>query len=146
MEMSIFLNLVKSDLAALSHLGGPELESAVERLTDPFALALRTRLLEAFGNLAAELNIDMQGGQVDLRLDGDSVALTFVPETEVVRESREELDARVTLRMPEPLKSRMESAAAADRVSVNSWLLHVIEGRSGSIGSSSRQLRGRGKS
>jgi hypothetical protein len=146
MEMSSLMSQIRIDLGALGQLGGPDLETAVERLAEPFELALRTRLIAAFGQLAAELNIDIPGGHVDLRLDGDSVSLAYVSNTEVVRESREGLDARVTLRMPEPLKSRMESAAAADRVSVNSWLLHLIEGRSAMGFHSSRQLRGRGKS
>ncbi|HUW77595.1 MAG TPA: hypothetical protein VMV52_02455 [Candidatus Nanopelagicaceae bacterium] len=143
------MSQIRLDLGALGHLGGPDLEQAVERLAEPFELALKTRLLETFTLLVGELNIDLPDGRVDVRLDGDSVSLVFLANPEVptqVRESREELDARVTLRMPEPLKLRMESAAASDRVSVNSWLLQVIEGRSATGSHSSRQLRGRGKS
>jgi len=118
----------------------------VERLADPFELVLRARLLEAISVLAAELNIEILDGRVEMRMDGDSVSLTFLPEKETVRETQQELDARVTLRMPEPLKSRMEIAAAADSVSVNTWLLRLIERRSAADRQSSRQLRGRGKS
>ena len=140
------MSQIRVDLASLGHLGGPDLEGAVERLADPFELVLRARLLEAISVLAAELNIEILDGRVEMRMDGDSVSLTFLPEKETVRETQQELDARVTLRMPEPLKSRMEIAAAADSVSVNTWLLRLIERRSAADRQSSRQLRGRGKS
>jgi hypothetical protein len=34
--------------------------------------------------------------------------------------------ARITLRLPEPLKAQVEIAAAAEGVSVNSWLVRAI--------------------
>ncbi len=140
------MSQIRVDLAALGHLGGPDLEGAVERLADPFELALRARLLEVISLLTAELNVEIPDGRVEMRLDVDSVLLTFVPDKETVREAQQELDARVTLRMPESLKSRMESAAAADSVSVNTWLLRLIERRSAADKQSSRQLRGHGRS
>jgi hypothetical protein len=146
MEMSTFLDQVRLDLGSLGRLGGPDLETAVERVAEPFELTLRNRLLDALAVVASELNIDLPGGHVEVRLDADSVSLAFVQEPQFIRESREELDSRVTLRIPEPLKNRMESAAAAEHVSVNSWLLHLIEGRSATRYKSTRQLRGQGKS
>jgi predicted HicB family RNase H-like nuclease len=146
MEMSGFTDQVRLDLGTLGRLGGPDVETAVERVVEPFELTLRNRFLDALTVMASELNIDLPGGHVEVRVDADSVALAYVQEQQSIRETREELDSRVTLRIPEPLKNRMESAAAADHVSVNSWLLHLIEGRSASGYKSTRQLQGRGKS
>ena len=146
MEMSGFVDQVLLDLGTLGRLGGPDLEASVERVAEPFELTLRNRFLDALAVIASELNIDLPGGHLEVRLDADSVSLAYVQEQQFIRETREELDSRVTLRIPEPLKNRMESAAAADHVSVNSWLLHLIENRSASSYKSPRQLRGRGKS
>ncbi len=139
------MSQIRLDLATLAHLGGPDLENAVERLVDPFELALRARFLEALTVMAAELTVDIESGRIETRLDGDTVSLAYLPDTEVVTGTNQELDARVTLRMPESLKSRMESVAAADRVSVNTWLLRLIELRSAGQAHSRRQLRGHGK-
>lgn len=38
----------------------------------------------------------------------------------------EALNARITLRLPESLKTRLEAAAAAHRVSANTWLVQAL--------------------
>ncbi|MBV8943677.1 MAG: toxin-antitoxin system HicB family antitoxin, partial [Solirubrobacterales bacterium] len=66
-------------------------------------------------------------------------------ETEAAEEA---LSARITLRLPESLKSRIEASAAARRVSVNTWLVQALtralEPRP-STGGSSHRLTGYGR-
>jgi predicted DNA binding CopG/RHH family protein len=146
MEMSSVLHLVRTDVEALGRLGGPELEQAVERLVAPLEPVLRSRILDAVTQLAAELTTDLPEGRVETRLDGDSVTLAFVQDAEAPREAREDLDARITLRLPETLKARIEAAAARQGVSVNTWLLRQIERGSSTDTRGRRQLRGHGRS
>jgi predicted DNA binding CopG/RHH family protein len=146
MEMSSVLHLVRTDVEALGRLGGPELEQAVERLVAPLEPVMRSRILDAVTQLAAELTTDLPEGRVETRLDGDSVTLAFVQDAEAPREAREDLDARITLRLPETLKARIEAAAARQGVSVNTWLLRQIERGSSTDTRGRRQLRGHGRS
>jgi predicted HicB family RNase H-like nuclease len=67
-----------------------------------------------------------------------------------VAEARDEaFTARITLRLPETLKSRLEAAAAAQGLSVNTWLVQAV-GRAveprPSVGGSRRRLTGYGRS
>ena len=52
----------------------------------------------------------------------DSLAVTPPP----TQDSDEGPAARFTLRLPEPLKVRIEEAAAKEKVSVNAWLVRSV--------------------
>ena len=45
---------------------------------------------------------------------------------DVVGAGDERLPARITLRLPEPLKASIEAAAAREGVSVNTWLVRAL--------------------
>ena len=63
----------------------------------------------------------------------------------------EAFTARITLRLPESLKVRLEAAAAREGVSVNTWLVQVLvrlsrPSRAHPSGGSRRRLTGYGRS
>lgn len=146
MKMSKFIDLLTADLKALGKLGGTDLESAVSRLIPTLEPVLRTRLLEALTEAADELKDQLPGSRVEARLAGDDVEFVYLQDESLPRETPAELNARITLRLPEDLKSRIESAATNEGISLNSWLLKASERGSlaGSLGR--RQLKGRGRS
>lgn len=146
MKMSKFTELLSADLKALGQLGGSELESAVSRLIPTLAPVLRTRLLEALTEVAGELKDQLPGAQIQARLNGDEVELVYVQDESAAREIPSELNARITLRLPEDLKSRIETAATKEGISLNSWLLKASERGSFSVSIGSRQLKGKGRS
>jgi len=53
------------------------------------------------------------------------------PPTPPGGEEPDDNTARVSLRLPEALKSQAERAAAADRVSLNTWLVRAVAAASG---------------
>lgn len=144
--MSKFIDLLSADLKALGKLGGTDLESAVSRLVPTLEPVLRTRLLEALTEIAGEFNDQLPGARVEARLAGDEVELVYLQENSVARETPSELNARITLRLPEDLKSRIESAATKEGISLNSWLLKASERGSFSVSLGGRQLKGKGRS
>ena len=146
MKMSKFIDLLSADLKALGKLGGPDLESAVSRLIPTLEPVLRTRLLEALTEIAGEINDQLPGARVDARLAGGEVELVYLQDETVTRETPSELNARITLRLPEDLKSRIESAATKEGISLNSWLLKASERGSFSVSLGGRQLKGKGRS
>lgn len=146
MKMSKFIDLLSADLQALGKLGGSDLEAAVSRLIPTLTPVLRTRLLEALTEIAGEMKDQIPGSRIEARLDGDEVELCCLPDETTTRETPSELNARITLRLPEDLKSRIEKAAGKEGISLNSWLLKASERGSftGSLGN--RQLKGKGRS
>ena len=146
MKMSKFVNLLTGNIESLGKLGGPELESAVSRLIPTLAPVLRTRLLEALAEIADELKAQLPGAHLEARVQGDEIELVYIEEGSVVRENPSDLNARITLRLPEDLKSRIESAATKEGISLNSWLLKTSDRGSFSVSIGKRQLKGKGKS
>ncbi|MDX6511636.1 MAG: hypothetical protein QOE36_1140, partial [Gaiellaceae bacterium] len=113
------------------------------------------RLLEALGEAALELSGQLEEGRVEVRFAGSDPELVLVrDEAEPALEATDEAyTARISLRLPESLKVRLEAAAASDGVSVNTWLVHAIRHvdpirgvRRPSSGGSSRRLTGYGRS
>ena len=147
MRMSKFIDLLSADLKALGQLGGAELESAVSRLIPTLEPVLRTRLLEVLTEIAGELKNQLPGAHVEARLAGDEVELVYLQdEPGITRETPSELNARITLRLPENLKSRIETAATKEGISLNSWLLKASERGSFTMSIGGRQIKGKGRS
>ena len=146
MKMSKFIDLLSADIKALGKLGGSELESAVSRLIPTLAPVLRTRLLEALADIADELKEQLPGAHLEARVQGDDIELVYIEDGSIVRENPSDLNARITLRLPEDLKSRIENAATRDGISLNSWLLKTSDRGSFSVTIGKRQLKGKGKS
>lgn len=147
MRLSKFIDLLSADLKALGQLGGADLESAVSRLIPTLEPVLRTRLLEVLTEIAGELKNQLPGAHIEARLSGDEVKLVYLQdEPGVTREMPSELNARITLRLPEDLKSRIETAATKEGISLNSWLLKASERGSFSVTIGRRHIKGKGKS
>ena len=146
MKMSKFIDLLSADIKALGKLGGSELESAVSRLIPTLAPVLRTRLLEALAEIAGELKEQLPGAHLEARVHGDEIELVYIEDGSPLRESPTDLNARITLRLPEDLKSRIENAATKEGISLNSWLLKTSDRGSFSVSIGKRQLKGKGKS
>ena len=144
--MSKFINLLSSDIKALGQLGGPELESAVSRLIPTLAPVLRTRLLEALTEVTDELKSQLPGARIEARINGDEVELVYLQDQSTSRETPSELNARITLRLPDDLKSRIEKAATKEGISLNTWLLKASERGSFAVSVGGRQLKGKGRS
>jgi predicted HicB family RNase H-like nuclease len=74
-----------------------------------------------------ELSSKLPSGHVEVRLAGQEPELIFVdtPAGDAGA-AAEELSARISLRLPESLKSAVEQAAAREGVSTNAWLIRAI--------------------
>jgi hypothetical protein len=142
MDLNVYVDRVRRELAVAAEAGGPEAVALAERLTAPLASAFQLTLLEALSTAADEITRDLAPGSVEVRLRGGepSFAVT-APSAEptappmvssVAPEAATELDeapaegdgatARIAFRVPDQLKARIEEAAAAQGRSVNAWL------------------------
>lgn len=144
MELAPHLEKLRGDLAAAAAVGGEDVAVAARLLGDAVEPALRLVLLDLLTEAADELTTQLGGAVVEVRLHGrdpELVATAQVPMSPPTPPAAEEGDpgeggsARVTLRLPESVKTRCEQAAAAEGQSLNAWLINAIqnalEGRTG---------------
>ncbi len=127
--------------------GGPEVEQLASRLVATLQSATRLLLLEVLSAAASEITSELAPGSVELRLrgldpefvvtspllgaDDDLTAPATEPTTAATAPvdppaSDDRETSRMTLRLPEPLKARLEAVAAAEGVSVNAWLVRTL--------------------
>ena len=128
MDLTAYVEAVRADLEAV----GSDDESALavaDRIGRALEPALQLRLLDALGQVAQELSEQLPSGNVDVRLAGRDVRLAYVGDEHVADAAIPDDDkgtARITLRLPDALKTRVEEQAARDGVSVNAWLVRAI--------------------
>ena len=126
---------VRHELAVAAAAGGQDAEALAERLTAPLESAIRLALLEALSEAAEQITRELAPGSVDVRLRGRDPDFTVspgvyeLPEAPAVVAPESEDDGgtwRVTLRLPEHLRSRVDAAARGDGLSVNAWLVRAV--------------------
>jgi len=128
MQMTPHIEAIRDDLAAAAAIGGPPSVEAAQPLLRSVEPSLRIRLLDVLSEAAEELSAALPSGHVEVRLEGRDAALAFVAGEEPAPAPIDDdgAPARLTLRMPESLKQRVEAAAVREGISTNSWLVRTI--------------------
>ena len=150
MQLDGYVQALREDLARVAAVGDESTAQAAELLAVALESSLGRRLQEALAEAALELTPQLERGSVEVRVAGGDPELVYVRDTEAGQVDAGDgvLDARITLRLPQALKSRLEAAAAANGVSVNTWLVQVLnralEPRP-SLGGARRRLTGYGR-
>jgi hypothetical protein len=152
MELQPYVDAVRHELAVAAAAGGQDAEALAERLTAPLESAIRLALLEALSEAAEQITRDLAPGSVDVRLRRrdpeftvsagmeDVAELSHTPPAVVPESDDDGGTWRVTLRLPEHLRSGVDAAARGDGLSVNAWLVRAVAATLG--GSNSRGPRG----
>jgi hypothetical protein len=154
MNLDRYVESIQHQLEVAADAGGEEARALAERLVAPLDSAIRLALQEALAAATEEITLELAPGSVELRLRGREpefvVTLPPVdPSVEDVAQAAEVLFtgwrvgtpasggttagedveevtvSRINLRLPERLKSRIEEAADAEGLSVNSWLVRT---------------------
>jgi len=134
MDITQYVDHLRRDLTAAAELGSEEVQAAAQRLMGALEPAARLMLMEALSAASDEVTAELPAGSVDVRLDGRDLRFVVTlptPEEPPPTATRdddadEEILARVTLRIPESLKTRAEARAAEDGTSLNTWLVNVV--------------------
>jgi hypothetical protein len=167
MELSDYVAKLRGELTSITRFAGEDVAKAAELLAETLESSVRLTLLDVLSAAAADITARLGDTAVEVRLsDGEPtfVVLTAPPEQDdepllagVTRMADELAEAgrrlagdqepgtaRLTLRLPDTLKARVEAAAARDGMSVNTWLVRVAgralenPGRSGRRGPGQR--------
>ena len=135
MELGQYVSDLQRQVLDAADNGAEETRAVAERLAAGLDAAARLVLLDALSAAAGEITRDLAPGSVDLRLRGRDVEFVVTPpNTEPDSGERPaasvDLDdastSRTTLRLPDALKARVDEAAAADGLSVNTWLVRAV--------------------
>jgi hypothetical protein len=130
MQVRPVINTLQATLVSQAALAAndPAIEAAVNQLVDALAPALQAAALELAEQAAVEVRAQLPEQTVDVVLtDGDpTLRISDAPAAGDRRGSNEELDARITLRLPPTLKQLIEDAAQNTGDSVNSWVVDAL--------------------
>jgi hypothetical protein len=135
MELGQYVADLQRQLVDAAANGSEDTLAIAERLATGLDAATRLVLLDALSAAAGEITRDLAPGSVDLRLRGRDVEFVVTqPSNEPDNDDRApasvDLDdtstSRTTLRLPDALKVKVDEAAAADGLSVNTWLVRAV--------------------
>lgn len=133
MDLGPYLSDLHRQLVNATASSADDTRVVAERLAAGLDPAARLVLLDVLSAAVGEITRDLAPGSVDLRLRGREIEFVVVqPNTEPDGAEPNPVDlddastSRTTLRLPDALKSRVDDAAAADGLSVNTWLVRTI--------------------
>lgn len=137
MDITPYVESLRRDLLAAAEAGSEEARAAAERLGYALDPSARLALMEAVSQAAAEITAELPAGSVDVRLDGRELAFvvdlttgapTPPPPPSAPAEAEDDDDSvsRVSLRIPESLKTKAEEKAAEAGQSLNTWLVSLV--------------------
>jgi hypothetical protein len=154
-QISAIVEALAGDLAALGALADDATADTARRLAAAMEGPLTVRLLQTMSQIAAEVDVTLPHQRVEVRLVGGDVEMVVVDEAPPVTPDQPpappdgDADARITLRLSSPLKSRIEEASASEGISVNTYIVRALarharaDRGAGHVG---RRLTGYGKS
>ena len=152
MQIDGYIQALREDLARIAAVGDESTARAAGLLAVALDAAVRQRLIEALGEAALELSAPLDDGRIEVRYAGSDPELLFVREEAAEPQAQAsadtELTARITLRLPDSLKQRIEDAASRELVSVNTWIVQALVRNASAPArrSSGRRLTGYGRS
>lgn len=134
MELSPYVEGLRRELGSLTRFASDDVVQVAAKLAEALDSSVRLTLLEVLSAAAAEITTRLDDAVIDVRLNAGEpeFVITTVPqhadhpaETAPDVAADDAGTARVTLRLSDSLKARVEAQAAADGLSVNSWLAHA---------------------
>jgi predicted HicB family RNase H-like nuclease len=129
MQLSVHIEALLSDLNAAGSLGDENVARAAQRLSDALQASARLRLLDLLSEVTLEVSDQLPSGHVEIRLAGQEPSLVYVEERQEAEPAPTDdgMTARITLRLPEALKTAIDAAAAREGLSANTWLVRELK-------------------
>jgi hypothetical protein len=149
MQIEGYVAALRDDLTRVAAVGDESTARAAELVAMALESSLGRRMQEALTEAALELSTQLEHGRVEVRIVGGDPELVYLAEDPPApaEATDEAFSARITLRLPESLKLRLEATAAAAGVSVNTWVVQALSRllERPSSGGTRRRLTGYGR-
>ncbi|SDH09857.1 toxin-antitoxin system HicB family antitoxin [Klenkia brasiliensis] len=134
MDLSQYVDALRAHLRATAAAGTEQTQATAGLLADTLEPAVRLALTDALAAMAAEVTTALEDTAVDVVVRGRdpevvvtrSAAPAAAPTGPAAPADDDEAVARISLRLPESLKTRADAAAAAAGVSLNTWLVRAV--------------------
>ena len=133
MDLSDYVDGMRRSLTAAAAAGGEQALETARLIADTIEPAVRLTVIDALSAMADEVTAALEDALVDIRVRGRDPEVVVVRTAEAdPQEERADDDAedgtlaRISLRLPENLKTRAEAAAGASGTSLNSWLVRAV--------------------
>jgi hypothetical protein len=134
MELSEYASALRGELGAITRFANEDIARAGQMLAEALDSSVRLTLLDVLSAAAAEISTSLDDTVVEVRLAGGEpsfVVSSGPPEADVAPEppaaetTDESGSARISFRLPDGLKARIDAAASQDGLSVNAWLVRA---------------------
>ncbi|GAA1428105.1 hypothetical protein GCM10009616_06960 [Microlunatus lacustris] len=144
MELSPYVESVRRGVSDTAALADEHTRQVAERLGAGVESATRLALMQALADAAGEISVELAPGSVDLRMQGaeptfvvtlppsaaQAVTVLEPPDEPATEDpltaDADEQQARVSLRLPQSVKEKVDEYADVEGVSTNTWLLHRV--------------------
>ena len=147
MDLSPYIESVRTGVTNASSLADEQTQHVAERLGTAIESSTRLALIQALSDAAGTISADLAPSSVELRMigtdpefvvtvqSGEAEPTLLMPQTEVASaeagepsstETDEEPVARITLRLPQSVKARVDEMASSEGISTNAWLIRAV--------------------
>ncbi|WP_328990063.1 hypothetical protein OG394_27870 [Kribbella sp. NBC_01245] len=163
MELDHYLESVRRSVENATALADDQTRSVAQRLGATLDDAGRLALISALSDAAGEISRELSPGSVELRMAGGRPEFVVTPAPsqltgpddddsdnddtaedtsadQIFELDADEPTARITLRLPMSVKTKVDEAANAEGISANAWLMRTV--MTGLTGDRDRGRRG----
>ena len=135
MDLTPYVEELEETLTAAAAVGDEQAQRTATALTRALEAGSRLAIMSALSELAAEVTASLGDRIVEVRLDGSEIRVSVsdptpgpeapVPPAPTLLEGGDL--SRITLRLPDDLKTQAEQAAAREGTSLNTWLVRAVQ-------------------
>jgi Ribbon-helix-helix protein, copG family len=147
MELSPYIESVRVGVVNASSLADEQTQHVAERLGTAIESSTRLALIQALSDAAGSISAEMAPSSVELRMIGsdpefvvsiqtaEAEPTLLLPDAEPspegtgespTTEPDDEPLARITLRLPQSVKARVDEMASSEGISTNAWLIRAV--------------------
>jgi Arc-like DNA binding domain len=145
MDLSPYLQTVRDGVTSAASLADDHTRAVADRLGDSIESSTRLALINVLSDAAGSISAELAPSSVEVRMvgqdpelvvsvpkgDGEPTVLQPPTDTEptdedVLTDLDDEPVARISLRLPQSVKTKVDEVAAADGISTNAWLTRAV--------------------
>jgi Arc-like DNA binding domain len=142
MNLSPYIESVRAGVVNASSLADEQTQHVAQRLGAAIESSTRLALIQALSDAAGTISAELAPSSVELRMVGqdpdfvvslqtaEAEPTLLMPEPESASEETAEAEdepvARITLRLPQSVKARVDEVASSEGISTNAWLIRAV--------------------